>query len=160
MNYTKFLPPIKNQLYCGCCYAFAAVSVVEYHIRRTGKFRVFSEQNLVDCDSSNFGCNGGWPFGSLKYIRDIGVASGSIYEYIGENETCKRSTFPPVYKVEKVCEVELGNKEEDLKKLISVVGPVASAIHSTEGFFNYGSGVFYDPTCDPEKIDHAVVRKK
>lgn len=158
MNYTYFLPPVKNQLYCGSCYAFAAIAVVEYHSRRSGSIQVFSEQDLVDCDSTNFGCNGGWPFAALKYIRDNGIASGSTYVYIGESEMCRRDSFPPIYQGDKVCEAYLNNNEENLKKLVSLKGPVASAIHSTDGFFNYGRGVFYDSTCNPDTIDHAVVR--
>lgn len=55
------MTPVKNQLYCGCCYAFAAVAVIEYHSKKMGLNHLYSEQNLVDCDSSTRGCDGGWP---------------------------------------------------------------------------------------------------
>lgn len=39
--------------------AFAAVSVVEYWMRRSGRNEIYSEQNLIDCDrGESTGCNG------------------------------------------------------------------------------------------------------
>lgn len=159
VNYTKHFPPAKNQLYCGCCYAFAAVSVVEYYARKAGLNQTYSEQNIVDCDTGTYGCNGGWPAASLEYIRDNGISNGSTYEYEGESKPCRRDQYPAIHKISKVCEVDLENSEENLKKLIATVGPIAGAIATTDGFFNYGSGVFYDPSCNPVAIDHAIVRK-
>lgn len=43
--------PVKNQLKCGSCWAFAATSVFEsqYAIQTNGKLMDFSEQYLVEC---------------------------------------------------------------------------------------------------------------
>lgn len=64
---------------------------------------------------------------------------------------------PPIYSIKRVCEVEIEDDEENLKKLIAAVGPVASVIQVTEGLYSYSDGVFYDPTCDSNAFDHAVV---
>lgn len=52
--------PVKSQLQCGSCWAFAAIATVEtsYAIAH-GELRNLSEQELLDCDLQNNACNGG-----------------------------------------------------------------------------------------------------
>lgn len=45
---------------CGACYAFAALALVEYAYSLLKKRLLASEQNVIDCDASSFGCNGKW----------------------------------------------------------------------------------------------------
>lgn len=33
---------------------------------------VLSAQQLVDCDTVNSGCKGGWPLKAWQYMRDVG----------------------------------------------------------------------------------------
>lgn len=54
--------PVKDQGYsCSSCYAFAAVAAIEsqYYLLH-GEWKIFSEQNLIDCNknpySGNWGC--------------------------------------------------------------------------------------------------------
>jgi C1A family cysteine protease len=153
------MTPVKNQYYCGSCYAFAATSVAEYYIKKQGGNLVLSQQNLIDCDTTCFGCDGGWPSNSLTYIRDEGVAEDSSYMYEANKKECRKDIFPPISKIPNFCEVDLGDDEEKLKALVGSVGPVAGVIHATDGLYNYGDGVFYDTTCNSNAFDHAIVSK-
>ncbi len=52
---------IKDQGQCGSCWAFSSVSAVESsHKIASGTLLSLSEQQLVDCSTANYGCNGGW----------------------------------------------------------------------------------------------------
>jgi hypothetical protein len=85
----KWDPPIKNQGACGSCWAFAAVSAVEnqYH-KLKGNLTLFSEQYLVNCDNYDYGCNGGWPSNTFKWIRENGLVAQEVLPYIQRADIC------------------------------------------------------------------------
>ena len=47
---------------CGCCYAFGGVAGVEAAnaLYTGGQLTTLSEQEIVDCDGLDYGCDGGW----------------------------------------------------------------------------------------------------
>ena len=60
---SNVLTAIKDQGNCGSCWAFGTTAVLEaaYNIKKGSLAGNFSEQQLVDCVTGNWGCNGGWP---------------------------------------------------------------------------------------------------
>merc|ERR1719498_792058 len=86
--------PIKNQGSCGSCWAFSTVGTLEsaYKIS-TGKLYSLAEQQLVDCDKSNDGCSGGWPYQAYdRYFSSAGVCSESSYPYTAADGYCRVSS--------------------------------------------------------------------
>ncbi len=64
---------VKNQGQCGSCWAFSAVGNLEGLLfRQTKTLTRLSEQQLVDCDQKDQGCNGGFMDDAFEYVKNAG----------------------------------------------------------------------------------------
>ena len=86
--------PVKNQASCGSCWAFSSTGTVEgAYFVHSGELISLSEQQLVDCATvpkyENEGCNGGWPWSALDYVKDKGLCTEEDYPYHAKDEECK-----------------------------------------------------------------------
>jgi cathepsin L len=82
--------PVKNQGQCGSCWAFSAVGVLESFSLMKSQSVNLSEQQLVDCSKKygNQGCNGGYNFQGLAYVKDNGITDTKAYPYTAKTQTC------------------------------------------------------------------------
>merc|ERR1712112_572926 len=86
-----YVTAVKDQKQCGSCWAFGAVASMEAaHYEKHGSTLQMSEQQVVDCDTRDSGCNGGWYDWAWKYIDgEGGLEAQSDYPYTGREGSCK-----------------------------------------------------------------------
>ncbi|MFM7855092.1 MAG: C1 family peptidase, partial [Flammeovirgaceae bacterium] len=56
-------------------------------------------QQLVDCDTGNGGCNGGWYEAALRYTIANGIVPETNYPYKGVKGTCRIPSTAPRTKI-------------------------------------------------------------
>jgi len=94
INYSTFFPTVRNQGNCGSCWTFSTAGAVEGNFgKKAGKaINYLSTQQLVDCDTSNNGCDGGMFPGAFEYIKTNGLEFDKDYPYKASVGTCRYSS--------------------------------------------------------------------
>jgi len=151
--------PVKDQGQCGSCWAFSTTGTIEgAYARRTGKLVSVSEQDLVDCVAVNNGCGGGFPYKALvDVINKGGIDTEVSYPYEAYQGQCRFDANNIGAKIYDARQVLRGD-EEDLLKAVAMYGPVSIAIDASHYSFQlYQSGIYSDPACNPNYMEHAVL---
>ncbi|KAJ1277889.1 hypothetical protein BS78_04G037200 [Paspalum vaginatum] len=149
--------PVKNQGYCGSCWAFSTIGAVEgINQIVTGELVTLSEQELVECNGQNGGCDGGWERDAFAFIAGIGgIDTDRDYPYTARDGKCDSAKLSrPVVSIDGFEDVP-PNDDKALQKAVAHQ-PVSVAIEAGSLEFQlYESGVL---TCRCGATpDHAVV---
>ena len=161
IDWIKYSTPVKDQGYCGSCWAFSAVETIEsaWAIKK-GQLLTLSEQQLVDCSKKygNMGCNGGLMDNAFHYVIDNGICSESSYPYTsgksGQDGSCMKTCNSVASLIS--CSDVTPKNQIALAEAVSQ-NPVSIAIQADSSIFqSYQSGIITSPTCGTT-LDHGVV---
>ncbi|KAL1493911.1 hypothetical protein ABEB36_009591 [Hypothenemus hampei] len=149
---------VKNQGLCGSCWAFSVTGNVEgQYAIKYGRLLEFSEQELVDCDKTDEGCNGGLMDNAYRAIEKLGgLETESDYPYEGDDETCKFNSTKIATQLSGA--LNISHNETDMAKWLVQNGPISIAINANAMQFYFG-GVSHPwkSLCSPNNLDHGVL---
>ncbi|RHN42684.1 putative cathepsin L [Medicago truncatula] len=133
--------------------------VVQYHwsTRRcklfghwTGHLVSLSEQQLLDCDQSDFGCQGGWMSNAFQYIIQArGLMEEKEYAFAGREGSCKFEKSEIMASVSNYNMVYADQYQ--ISASIVKHGPVSTWMQT------YVCGVSCPDVCAKEDLSHAVL---
>jgi cathepsin L len=170
VDYRTSVPPVltavKNQGYCGSCWAHSAVEAMESHWAiATGHLHVLSQQQVTACTPNPRHCGGtGGCEGSIESLAyDYVAEAGGIQEewaypysaFYGTTGECKDMSASKVAKVSSYVELP-ANDQEALMDAVAFEGPIAVSVDAS-GWSSYAGGIF--DGCDYSKNitqNHAV----
>jgi C1A family cysteine protease len=150
----KLTTAVKDQGYCGSCWAFSATEQIESDaIRTLGKTYLLSAEQITQCDKTSYGCNGGWTENAYTYVKNAGgIETEANYPYTsyqGVTGTCKSDSSKFVVKV-------TGYKtlasESAMASYVQGTGPLSVCVDAST-WNSYSGGIV--KTCG-KSVNHCV----
>jgi C1A family cysteine protease len=155
------LAAVRNQKYCGSCWAFATIGVLEGINRLAdGQVLDLSEQSLVNCVQpvdSDGNCDGNTLHNSFDFLTASGVPFETSAPYTAKTGSCSSSNKGK-YGITNWAFVGSNYTKPtttELKQAIIAHGPVAASVRVTEAFQAYSGGTFVES--DTGSTNHAIM---
>jgi len=150
------LTPVKNQEQCGSCWAFSATEEIESVAFLSGSYPldVLSPQQIVDCDTTCYGCDGGWPYDAYAYIVSTGgIESESDYPYAGVDENCMFNSADVEVQITGWEYVTQNENETQMQYYLYNYAPLSICVDAD--VWQYYTGGVIGANCG-DSIDHCV----
>jgi C1A family cysteine protease len=151
-NGQAYIGPVRDQGYCGACYAFGASAAAEgaynWALKKSNQNMVdFSEAYLAFCLSNYYsdhfeGCNGAdYEYQELQALVERGTILESAYPYRDQDQACGVSGAPQTVKFTAWHRVSCGNII-NIKTAIMTYGVVEAAVQVDSAFDAYTGGIY------------------
>jgi len=150
----KLTTPVKDQGYCGSCWAFSATEQIESDaIRTLGSTFILSPEQITQCDATSYGCDGGWTENAFDYVhRTGGIETDQDYPYTSSSGvTGKCHSESNKYKVG-VTTYHTINGETNMANYVLATGPLSVCVDAAS-WSSYRGGIM---TSCGKRVDHCV----
>jgi len=153
--------PVKDQEQCGSCWAFSATENIESMWILAGKATNttlnLSPQQIVDCDTSDSGCEGGDTTTAFAYVIGAGgLESISNYPYTGEDGNCNFQAGDVVAKITNWQYATDTYSETEIQQNLVSWGPLSICVDASN-WQDYEGGVMTWEECAwINELDHCV----
>lgn len=151
--------PVKDQGNCGGCWSFAATGGLEGAWElASGQLTSLSEQQFLDCDTTDSGCNGGLEYQGWTYFKqqDEGICTEKSYPYKARDGTCKYSSCTLGIPAGGITGVTHVSKSSSSLQSALNKQPVSVGIQADQSAFQFYSGGILTGTCGTN-LDHSVL---
>jgi len=149
-KWSGLIHPIRDQQRCGSCWAFSAAEVLtdRASIAAGKSTPVLSPEDMVSCDKTDMGCQGGQLRTAWNYLKNTGIVSDACFPYAagsgtapscpskcanGETWASSKVKAKSVYAIKGVA---------NMQKEIMTNGPIQVAFNVYKSFMSYKSGVY------------------
>jgi C1A family cysteine protease len=150
---------VKNQGQCGSCWAFSSTGNIEGQwFIKNNELVSLSEQDLVSCDTTCDGCNGGlmdYAFEWLVKSRRGEISTEHSYPYVSGNgvaPACKASGHTNGAKI--TGHKNIAHNENAIADEVFANGPVSIGVDATS-WQTYTGGIMTN--CISSQVDHGVL---
>jgi len=150
----KLTTPVKDQGYCGSCWAFSATEQIESDSMRTlGTSYILSPEQIVQCDSTSYGCSGGWTENAYNYVKKAGgIETNAAYPYTSYQGTTGRCASVSTSFVIGVTSYYTVVGESNMATYVQGKGPLSVCLDASS-WNSYTGGIM--KTCG-KQVDHCV----
>jgi cathepsin L len=148
--------PVKNQGQCGSCWAFSTTGGLEGSWQlATGSLVSMSEQQFVDCDKVDSGCNGGLMDNAFRWAEGQAVATEASYAYTGRDGSCKSSFSTAIPSGGVTGFKDVAKSASALTSALQN-SPISVAIEADQAAFQQYAGGVITSGCG-SSLDHGVL---
>lgn len=150
----KLTTPVKDQGYCGSCWAFSAAEQIESDSMRTlGTSYILSPEQIVQCDNTSYGCSGGFTENAYKYVKKAGgIETNSAYPYTSYQGVTGRCASVASSFVIGVTSFYTIKGESAMATYVQNTGPLSVCVDAST-WNSYTGGIM--KSCG-KRVDHCV----
>jgi len=152
--------PVKDQEQCGSCWAFSVTENIEsmYCVKNNidcTTFPPLAPQEIVDCDTTDQGCNGGDPPTAYQFVMsEGGMEDESDYPYTGQDGTCNFQQNLVKVTITNWQYATQNSDETTMQNNLVAWGPLSICVDA-EPWQDYTGGVLMASDCS-NQLDHCV----